>query len=267
MPDILGITRGCERTERRVSRTDAIAGDLLNGILAGDYPPDTALPSEHTLMEMYQTSRPTVREALNQLANNGRIESRHGSGWFVQPDIRRDFPLLRIDQGRVHASKDVWGTWLEGEQLRGDALLRVYVAEPPKHVRDHLRIETGEQCAIRERIRRIDRQPVTLSVGYFPMWLAAGTDLAVEGGGDAVDMQHPSPLGLLHQMGHAPAHDEDRIGTRMPTDTEREQLTMPPGNAVLTVCRTSTDRMGHPVRCTSDVHAGHRFYLVVEQHY
>ncbi len=68
--------------------------DLLHG---GNYAPGSRLPSEHALSEQLGISRPTLREALHQLEEEGAIVRRHGVGTFVaqpQPVIEAGLEVL-----------------------------------------------------------------------------------------------------------------------------------------------------------------------------
>lgn len=63
----------------------------------GDYAPGARLPSEHVLSEQLGISRPTLREALHQLEEEGTIVRRHGVGTFVahsQPVIEAGLEVL-----------------------------------------------------------------------------------------------------------------------------------------------------------------------------
>ncbi len=55
--------------------------EINNGALASK----DRLPSERILAEKYSVARGTVREALNQLAKDGLVEVRAGSGTYVTP--------------------------------------------------------------------------------------------------------------------------------------------------------------------------------------
>jgi GntR family transcriptional regulator len=244
---------------KRDAITDALAGEIATGV----YPHDTRLPSEAELCERFGVSRITVRGALDRLAVAGLVTSVRGHGWYIRGDQRRRFPLLTIDE-RGGTTRDVWRTWLEAQGLRGDHDLTVTVGLPPHHVARHLALPPDAQCAIRHRIRSINDEPVMISTAYFPCWLATGTELGRTGHGAAVDLDKPSPLDILAQLGHAPAQDEDQIGARMPELVESRELQLPTrGVPVITNCRTSFDAAGVPVRCTHDVMAAHRFLLVV----
>lgn len=223
------------------------------------------LPSEYTLAEQFQVSRLTVRESLKELAANGIIYSSQGRGWFLRPDNRRTFPLLQLDQGQSPGPQDIWHTWLANQQLHGDALLTVRWEEPPDHVQEHMELKSGEICLARRRIWRIQQQPVVLSVGYFMQWIAENTELARCGEGSEVDMQNPSPLGFLRQIGQAPVYETDIIGTRHPTRAEAETLHIGTGVPVLTHCRTSRNSEGVPVCCWANILAGDQFYLTIDQ--
>jgi len=253
-----------------LGKRDDIADDLADTIESGDLGPGDRLPSEHTLMTQHGVSRLTARAALHQLTDDGLIEPQHGRGWFVRRDLRRAYPLLRVEHGRAGAASDVWSTWTAGEQLDGDTQLVVSVGRPPPDVLLQLRLKPEMSCAIRHRTHRIEGQPVLVAVSYFPMYLPEGeplavnTALAVPGEGAEVDLQRPSALGLLHHIGHGPVASVDLIGARRPTRSEAGLLQVKRGSPVITVRRTSTDAAGHRVRCTTHTFAGDQFVLTVE---
>lgn len=57
--------------------------DICAQIESGQWRPGDKLPSEHALCERYGVSQITVRRALRELAQAGRVYSHHGLGWFV----------------------------------------------------------------------------------------------------------------------------------------------------------------------------------------
>jgi DNA-binding FadR family transcriptional regulator len=60
-----------------------VADELRSAILAGRYLPGRRLPAERELGEMFNVSRPTVREALFALELQGLVEVRVGTGVFA----------------------------------------------------------------------------------------------------------------------------------------------------------------------------------------
>jgi GntR family transcriptional repressor for pyruvate dehydrogenase complex len=63
--------------------SDRVVSQLLAMVKAGTLKPGDRLPCERDMAEMFNVSRPTVREALRALAVLGVLKARHGSGIFV----------------------------------------------------------------------------------------------------------------------------------------------------------------------------------------
>ena len=75
--------------DQRAGRRDGTLADrvyerILTGIVEGAYPESTRLPSEARLSEALGVSRPVLRQALKQLREDGVVQSRQGSGSYVQ---------------------------------------------------------------------------------------------------------------------------------------------------------------------------------------
>jgi GntR family transcriptional regulator len=62
-----------------------VAADIEADIDAGRLAPDTRLPSEIELSEQYGVARVTVRRAIEQLRERGKVVTVHGRGTFVHP--------------------------------------------------------------------------------------------------------------------------------------------------------------------------------------
>jgi DNA-binding GntR family transcriptional regulator len=74
----------------------AIAADLRNGILAGDYAPGMRVRQEE-LAARFGTSRIPVREALKELESEGLVSLRPNSGaWIAQIDPEHRDELYKI---------------------------------------------------------------------------------------------------------------------------------------------------------------------------
>ena len=62
-----------------------VAADIESDIDAGTYAPDTRLPSEAELSQQYGVARVTVRRAIEQLRERGKVVTVHGRGTYVRP--------------------------------------------------------------------------------------------------------------------------------------------------------------------------------------
>ena len=60
-----------------------IAAIIKRGILAGQYPPDTRIPTESELVETYEVARSTVRRAVAALREEGLVYTVQARGTYV----------------------------------------------------------------------------------------------------------------------------------------------------------------------------------------
>jgi len=89
----------------RVTRAaDVIMDQIERLILEGKVRPGQKLPSERSLAEEFDVSRPTVREAIQKLEARGLIQRRHGGGTFVAEHVGSTFidPMMAM----IHRSPD-----------------------------------------------------------------------------------------------------------------------------------------------------------------
>jgi GntR family transcriptional regulator len=58
---------------------------IIEKIENGEYRENSKIPSEQELCESFNISRPTVRQAISELTNNGYLYKEKGKGTFVAP--------------------------------------------------------------------------------------------------------------------------------------------------------------------------------------
>lgn len=83
-----------------------IAEQIRSSILAGEFSPGEKLPPERELAEMFGVSRPSVREALNNLASTGLVMSYQGGGTVVMSLVEKNnentlAKLIKVEQERA----------------------------------------------------------------------------------------------------------------------------------------------------------------------
>ena len=71
-----------------------LAGQLSQRIALGEIRPGAPLPPERKLAEAHAVSRVTVRRAVEQLAREGLVEQRRGSGTYVTPRLSQPLSAL-----------------------------------------------------------------------------------------------------------------------------------------------------------------------------
>lgn len=89
----------------RRSVPDQVFEQILADVVAGEFAPGQALPSERRLAEVLGVSRPAVREAIQRVAQAGLIEVRQGDATTVR-DFRRHggldlLPRLLLPRGEL----------------------------------------------------------------------------------------------------------------------------------------------------------------------
>jgi GntR family transcriptional repressor for pyruvate dehydrogenase complex len=71
-------------TKVRIDSTDQVVAHVRERIARGELRPGDRLPAERDLATLLKVSRPTIRAGLRALAAMGVIQSRHGSGTYIQ---------------------------------------------------------------------------------------------------------------------------------------------------------------------------------------
>lgn len=135
--------------------------ELLRGqILDGSYAPLSRMPSENELGTLYQVSRITVRQALNDLQKEGLIFKIHGKGTFVAKP--KTFQNVSTLQGLAESLSR-----LGYEVINRVQSFKTVSANPI--VAQRLGITEGSKVTEIKRVRLINREPVSLEVTYLPL--------------------------------------------------------------------------------------------------
>jgi GntR family transcriptional regulator len=139
-----------------LSRYAALAAALRARIVAGEWPPGTALPAEDRLAAEHGVALGTLRRALELLADEGLIDRRQGRGTFVRAGLSGS-TLLRFfrfgDEGRVPASRIV-----SRRAVHADA-----------EVAQRLGVARGEPVLRLQRVRAIDGAPCLVEDLWLPL--------------------------------------------------------------------------------------------------
>lgn len=246
-----GVDRSSDRPVYR-----QIADQLRNAITQGEFTPGAKLPSERVLMDRYQTSRVTVRQAIAVLGAEGLIDVEHGRGVFVRsrPPLRR-LGRERLGRREREAGK---GAFLSDAMAAGrEASAEVEVARgvAPPEVAERLHLSQGDQVLIRRRRMLADGQPVQLATSYLPLQLVEGTQI------EQADTGTGGTYARLEELGHRLGRFQEDLSARMPLPDEARALRLGAGMPVIRVVRTAFDEQGDPVEVNDMVLAADRYEL------
>lgn len=106
--------------------------DELVALLDSGLRPHDPLPSERELREQFGLSRSTVRQALAELVDRGRIYRVHGRGTFVAlPVVRKDMNLSSFSEDMAARGLVASSTIIKVEDERADASVAQALALSP----------------------------------------------------------------------------------------------------------------------------------------
>ncbi|MFF4716986.1 GntR family transcriptional regulator [Streptomyces eurythermus] len=235
--------RGAPGRTARVPKYYRIKQQLLT--MAEALQPGSAMPAERLLAVRFDTSRTTVRQALQELVGEGRLDRIQGKGTFVaQPKLYRTLQLTSHTedmraQGLTPASQvlDI-GEVPADEQLAG--LLGIGIGERVLRI-ERLRLASGDPMAI---------ETTHLSVRRFP---GLRRSLAT----------YPSLYTALAEVyGVHLAEADETIETSLSTPREAQLLATDVGLPMLLLSRHSRDAQGTPVEWVRSVYRGSRYKFV-----
>lgn len=130
---------------------------LRQNIVRGEWQPDDMLPSEVELMEQYNVSRITVRQALDELVNEGLIYRQRGRGTFVaHPTV--DQALTRI----ISFTEDM----RQRGFIPGTEILFSGLEPASPDVAAQLQLEPGTELVRLDRLRLADNEPMSIEESH-----------------------------------------------------------------------------------------------------
>jgi len=242
-----------------------IAEDLRGKIEMGEIAQGAQLPTEIELMEQYDASRNTVRDAIKLLTARDLVETRPGQGTFVVERIKPFVTTLTEDPvtSRGGGEQDVYIAEVQaGGRTPTVSIPRVEVQQANAAMADALRIKEGDQVVSRHQQRFIDGTAFSLQTSFYPMSLVQrGATRLIE----ATDLQEGTVAYLANTLGIKQASYRDSIEVRPPDETETSFFRLPTDGRVpvFEVYRIVFDEEGSRIRLTITIYPVDRNRLVV----
>ena len=236
-----------------------VADDLRSKIETGTYGPGAQLPSERDLIASYGVSRPTVRDAVSLLAQDGLVTVEHGRGVYVRPPAQ----ITRLARSRLSRAARARneGAFLadaKAQRFNPTSSVRVRFEPADERTADLLAIAPGVEVCVRDRVMRANGLAVQLAVSRLPRTFTRGTPI------EEVDTGPGGAYARLEAQGHTIGRYSEDVGARMPTADERSLLQLPPGTPVLTVTRVAYRIDGVPLECNDMTVPADRYRLGYE---
>lgn len=221
---------------------------LRRNIVHGDWQPGDMLPPESELIDQYQVSRITVRQALETLVNEGLIYRERGRGTFVSHPT--------VEQGLTGII-----SFTEDMRQRGfqpsTKILATGLISAPKEIAERLQIEPGEELARLERLRLADGEPMSIEESYLVHRVCPGILQ-----GDYA--QTPLREALAQNYGIRLVRARQVIRAMSATRKLANKLSIPVNSALLFIERVSYSQQNIPVEFLRLYHRGDRYALYNE---
>jgi len=119
--------------------------------------PEDMLPSEAELVEEFNLSRSTVRQALDMLVNDGLIHRRRGQGTFVAT------PTIEQNLSRIIS---FWEDMRQRGLRPATKVLSSELVAAPEDIAAALQIKAGEELANIVRLRLADDEPMSVEHSF-----------------------------------------------------------------------------------------------------
>jgi len=209
-----------------------LAQGLERAISTGELKPGDRLDTEVDLAHRLGLSRPTVRQAIQDLVNRGLLVRRRGVGTqVVHAKLHRSVELTSLFDDLQAANRKPSTTVLSFALKSAD----------PK-VAEALRISKGTEVLTIERLRMIDGSPLAIMRNWLPADLLDTTPAELEATG---------LYELMRRGGVQMRVANQRIGASAASSQEARLLDLKVGSPLLTMERTAFDETGRAVEFSS----------------
>ena len=217
-----------------------VSRQLHAAIEDGRLPAGARLDNEVDLAASLRLSRPTIRQAIQTLVNQGLLVRRRGVGTqVVRTKVARPLRLSSLFD-------DLTGLGGKPES----AVLVNRVEEAGADVAELLETPGLTQVRRLKRLRSTDGEPLALMNNYLP-------DGIIDPGDD--ELRERGLYQLLRSAGVRLHAAEQNIGARLATEEDAELLGEEPGAALLTMQRTTYDDSGRVVEYGWHVYRASRY--------
>lgn len=238
-------------TDKTLDRSSAIPlyqqlGEILRSrIEAGEWEPNTKIPSEHELNREYGLSRMTVRQVLTSLVNEGLLFRVQGKGTYVAP-------------GKISTKSPAYTGMRQQLEDAGyktsTELVEATLEKADRHSAGHLNITAGDDIVSITRLRRVEDEPVSLHISHVPLALAPS--LLNE---DPVSEQ--LCVILDREYGLVMSHVEETLESTRASRWEGELLSINLGEPLLLLRQQVSTPAGTPFEYTRILLRGDRIRL------
>jgi GntR family transcriptional regulator len=206
----------------------------------------TAIPSERQLSADLGVSRLTVRAALDELAREGYLVRRRGSGTYVQhPKISQELTITSFSEDMRRRG-----------MVPGSRTLSMTTALAGARLGRFLQLSPSEPILVIKRLRLADGETMAIETLHLPEALVPGLT--------AKDLSGSLYTLLQDRYGIAVASGTQAIEPTVTNEEESAALGVPLHSPAFLFERTSRDQHDRTIEFVHSVYRGDRYRIVTE---
>lgn len=224
---------------------------IIEKIEKGEFEADSKIPSEQDFCEQYDISRPTVRQAINELTASGRLYKLKGKGTFVS-----------AQKTYIHV-KDYTGftdSILDSKNPSEKSILSIETVlgqEEPKLIEVFgLKADGHNDFAAITYTNNLSNDMISLSVSYIPLSLFP----------DIVDDINSNKDVLRGKYPLIPSSSKSMLDIISTDQKDAAYLKLQPGQPLIRINNTLYSKSGQPVEFIVTKYRADKTMLQFENH-
>jgi len=207
------------------------------------------IPTEQQLINEFQVSRTTVRQAISALVQEGLLEKRQGKGTIVKSQ------KLTGSLGRLTGfAEEVMEKGLHPHSK----LIRTEIRKNLFFEKQKLQLDENEDVVMIERIRFADHEPIAVEKTFWPKHIG---DILLKH-----DLNGAKFYQILEEHGVYLVKANEKISAVNATINEADYLGISAGEALLEMRRLSLGINNQPIEYTCTKYRSDRYHFNIELH-
>ena len=210
---------------------EQIKNEIIKQISEGTYEPGSKLPSEHELEDEFNTSRITIRRAIDELAKDNYLTKKQGKGTFINAHkVQRN--LLNLNS--------YTNFMLENNSKPSRKVIEISYENATIKVRSNLHTSEESKILKVQRIMHFEKNNDGLEIGFYPTEIFPDLDKKIT--------NDVSISNLLKDTYHvSQGHSHQQINLTFATSDMAKKLNVVLGSPLFQLERTVYDTENQPI--------------------
>lgn len=220
---------------------------LKHKIITSEYPVGSTIPSENELEDMFSVSRMTIRQAVNELVNEGLLKKERGRG-------KGTIVLSNAIADKLSTVKSFTQKMSEQGLVLKNKQINISLVTPDETIKSALNLAPNEKVLRLNRIRMVNNDIIMYSISYLPESLNLPFDAE----------QYGSLYYLLASQNIHITHAEEYIEAMLANVIVADALEISTNDAVLKRTRISKDQNNRSIEYTTTYYRSDKYKYIVE---